>query len=78
MGIYVFNTDVLARLVREDAESPVFSHDFGKDIIPRCRRDYRVVAYNFLDITTLRPARSDRQASVIQTRQNPGFERSAR
>jgi glucose-1-phosphate adenylyltransferase len=73
MGIYVFDTDVLARLVREDAESPASSHDFGKDIIPRRLRDYRAVAYNSLDITTWRPTRSDGQASVIQTGQNPGL-----
>ena len=50
MGIYIFNTDVLVRLVGEDAQSPASSHDFGKDIIPRCLRDYRVVAYDFVDI----------------------------
>ena len=50
MGIYIFNTDVLSRAVREDAENPASSHDFGKDIIPRCLRDYRVVAYDFVDI----------------------------
>ncbi|MBZ5594995.1 MAG: glucose-1-phosphate adenylyltransferase [Acidobacteriia bacterium] len=50
MGIYIFNTDVLTRLLQEDAENPASSHDFGKDIIPRCLRDYRVVAYDFVDI----------------------------
>jgi len=50
MGIYIFNTDVLARLLQEDAENPASSHDFGKDIIPRCLKDYRVVAYDFVDI----------------------------
>jgi len=50
MGIYIFNADVLVRLLREDAENPASSHDFAKDIIPRCLRDYRVVAYDFVDI----------------------------
>jgi glucose-1-phosphate adenylyltransferase len=50
MGIYIFNTDALVRLLREDAETPGTSHDFGKDVIPRCLGDYRVVAYDFLDI----------------------------
>jgi glucose-1-phosphate adenylyltransferase len=50
MGVYIFNPDVLARVLREDAENPASSHDFGKDIIPRCLRDYRVVAYDFVDI----------------------------
>ena len=34
MGIYIFNTDVLLRLLREDAETPGSSHDFGRDVIP--------------------------------------------
>ena len=50
MSIYIFNRDVLVRLVREDAETPGSSHDFGKDVIPRCLKDYRVVAYDFVDI----------------------------
>ncbi|CAG0995718.1 glucose-1-phosphate adenylyltransferase [Anaerolineae bacterium] len=35
MGIYVFNLDVLERLLMEDASRQSSSHDFGKDIIPR-------------------------------------------
>jgi glucose-1-phosphate adenylyltransferase len=35
MGVYVFNTDMLAELLEEDANVPTSSHDFGKDIIPR-------------------------------------------
>ena len=50
MGIYIFNRDVLVRVLREDAENTGSSHDFGKDVIPRCLRDYRVVAYDFVDI----------------------------
>jgi len=50
MGVYIFNTDVLLRLLREDAENPDSSHDFGADVIPRCLPDYRVVAYDFIDI----------------------------
>jgi glucose-1-phosphate adenylyltransferase len=50
MGIYIFNTDVLLRLLREDAENPRSSHDFGADVIPRCLPDFRVVAYDFVDI----------------------------
>jgi glucose-1-phosphate adenylyltransferase len=50
MGIYIFNTDVLLRALREDAENPASSHDFGKDVIPRCLRDFRVIAYDFADI----------------------------
>jgi glucose-1-phosphate adenylyltransferase len=50
MGIYVFNRDVLFRLLREDAETQSSSHDFGKDVIPRCIGDYRVIAYDFVDV----------------------------
>ena len=34
MGIYVFNTEVLLRLLQEDAQNPDSAHDFGKDVIP--------------------------------------------
>ena len=50
MGVYIFNTDVLLRLLRDDAENPGSSHDFGTDVIPRCLQDQRVVAYDFVDI----------------------------
>jgi glucose-1-phosphate adenylyltransferase len=50
MGVYVFNTDVLLRLLHEDAENPNSSHDFGRDIIPGNLDKVRVVAYDFHDI----------------------------
>ena len=50
MGIYFFNTEVLARLLREDAENSRSSHDFGRDVIPSSLRDCQVIAYDFLDI----------------------------
>jgi glucose-1-phosphate adenylyltransferase len=50
MGIYIFNRDVLVRVLREDAEIASSSHDFGKDVIPRSLRDYRVIAYDFVDV----------------------------
>jgi glucose-1-phosphate adenylyltransferase len=50
MGIYIFNRDLLLRLLRDDAETPGSSHDFGKDLIPRCLRDCQVIAYDFVDI----------------------------
>jgi glucose-1-phosphate adenylyltransferase len=50
MGIYIFNRDLLLRLLREDAETPGSAHDFGKDVIPRCLRDCQVIAYDFVDI----------------------------
>jgi glucose-1-phosphate adenylyltransferase len=50
MGVYVFNTDVMLRALMDDAENPVSSHDFGRDVIPRCIRGSRVVAYDFADL----------------------------
>jgi glucose-1-phosphate adenylyltransferase len=50
MGIYVFKTDVLLAALHQDAQNPDSSHDFGKDVIPRCLGQCRVVAYDFRDI----------------------------
>jgi len=50
MGIYIFDTDVLVRELRRDAEDESSSHDFGKDIIPKLvAREERVYAYLFWD-----------------------------
>jgi glucose-1-phosphate adenylyltransferase len=54
MGIYVFDTAVLDRALREDAERSDSSHDFGKDIIPRLLQDYKVIAYDFRDLNDKR------------------------
>jgi glucose-1-phosphate adenylyltransferase len=50
MGIYVFNTDVLLRVLHEDSEDPNSSHDFARDVIPRNLEKARTVAYDFRDI----------------------------
>jgi len=50
MGVYIFNTKVLLRLLHEDAENPNSSHDFGHDVIPGNIDKARVVAYDFHDI----------------------------
>jgi glucose-1-phosphate adenylyltransferase len=47
MGIYVFGTDLMFRLLREDAADPHSSHDFGKDIIPRVVAGGRAIAHHF-------------------------------
>ena len=39
MGIYVFSTDVLDQMLREDDADPKSSHDFGKNIIPKMIQD---------------------------------------
>lgn len=50
MGIYIFNTDVLLRVLHQDAQTSSSSHDFGKDVIPGNLKDCRVIAYDFHDI----------------------------
>ncbi|NPA92273.1 MAG: glucose-1-phosphate adenylyltransferase [Chloroflexi bacterium] len=48
MGIYVFNLDVLDKVLLEDHARPDSSHDFGKDILPRMvEQGYRVFAFPF-------------------------------
>ncbi len=47
MGIYVFNTEVLSQVLREDADDPKSAHDFGKNIIPKMMNTHNVYAYPF-------------------------------
>ena len=47
MGIYVFETGFLARVLRRDARLNDSGHDFGGDILPRILRAARVFAYPF-------------------------------
>jgi glucose-1-phosphate adenylyltransferase len=49
MGVYIFNTEVLARRVIEDAKDPNSQHDFGKNVIPAMVGQDRVFAYSFQD-----------------------------
>ena len=44
MGIYVFNTQLLEQLLREDAPEAGSSHDFGKNIIPKAIDKLQVFA----------------------------------
>lgn len=48
MGNYLFDTDLLIKVLEEDASKPG-SHDFGRDIIPHLIKEHRVQAYNFHD-----------------------------
>lgn len=50
MGIYMFETGVLLDELVADAADPLSSHDFGKDILPRCLARRRVVAWDFHDL----------------------------
>jgi glucose-1-phosphate adenylyltransferase len=49
MGVYVFNTEILARRVIEDAKAPDSQHDFGRNVIPAMVGQDRVYAYSFRD-----------------------------
>ena len=50
MGVYVFETDVLLRLLHDDAQNPNSTHDFGKDVIPCNLHKARTIAYDFHDM----------------------------
>jgi glucose-1-phosphate adenylyltransferase len=47
MGIYVFDTDFLASVLRQDACSSISRHDFGCDILPRLIGPADAFAYPF-------------------------------
>jgi glucose-1-phosphate adenylyltransferase len=50
MGIYFFKTKVLIEELVADARDPYSSHDFGRDILPKCLGRCRIVAWDFLDL----------------------------
>ena len=48
MGNYLFSTQTLLKAVREDAEDPESSHDFGRDILPKLVADqHAIYAYDY-------------------------------
>lgn len=53
MGIYVFNTRLLEKMLGEDAVDQKSAHDFGKDILPNAiAGNLQVFAYPFQDVKT--------------------------
>jgi glucose-1-phosphate adenylyltransferase len=53
MGIYVFNTELLAGMLAEDASNEASGHDFGKNILPDAiAAERQVFAYPFQDVKT--------------------------
>jgi glucose-1-phosphate adenylyltransferase len=52
MGIYVFNRAFLFEQLIKDADTSNSTHDFGKDIIPKVIKPYRVMTYRFRDAAT--------------------------
>ena len=47
MGIYVFDSQYLYKLLEDDALDPDSDHDFGKDIVPRAVAEGRALAHPF-------------------------------
>ncbi|WP_022941112.1 glucose-1-phosphate adenylyltransferase [Psychromonas hadalis] len=47
MGVYIFNFDVLEKLLLEDATIDASKHDFGYSIIPKAINEQAVYAYIF-------------------------------
>ncbi len=48
MGIYVFETDYMLNILKNDAKNDASSHDFGKDIIPLLvKNGKKVIAHPF-------------------------------
>ncbi len=49
MGNYLFNFDVLQKVLVADHEDPKSSHDIGRDIFPRWYDRLQIHAYNFMN-----------------------------
>ena len=47
IGIYVFSLELLLKVLREDHEDQLSSHDFERDIIPKLIATHPVYAYHF-------------------------------
>jgi glucose-1-phosphate adenylyltransferase len=52
MGIYVFNAQLLEKLLVEDAQNEQSAHDFGRNILPPAIEALQVFAYPFTDVKT--------------------------
>jgi glucose-1-phosphate adenylyltransferase len=55
MGIYIFNADLLVKLLLMDANRTDSHHDFGKDILPSIIPTDKVYAYPFISQETQEP-----------------------
>ncbi|MBV6417348.1 MAG: Glucose-1-phosphate adenylyltransferase [Steroidobacteraceae bacterium] len=52
MGIYVFNTPLLEKLLLADAADSASKHDFGRNVVPKAIENLQVFAYPFQDVAT--------------------------
>jgi glucose-1-phosphate adenylyltransferase len=72
MGVYVFKTDVLLKLLKENYPS---SNDFGSEIIPSAVKDYNVQAFLFNDYwEDIGTIKSFFDANLSLTEQPPKFD----
>ncbi|WOG92000.1 hypothetical protein DCAR_0311256 [Daucus carota subsp. sativus] len=72
MGVYVFRTDVLLKLLKDKYPS---SNDFGSEIIPSAVRDHNVQAYLFSDYwEDIGTIKSFFDANLALTEQPPKFD----
>lgn len=55
MGIYIFDAELLVKLLLFDANQTGSNHDFGKDIIPAVIPSGKVYAYPFISESTKQP-----------------------
>ena len=47
MGNYLFDTETLIDALQADADKPLSTHDFGRDVLPELIKSNRVYAYDF-------------------------------
>jgi len=52
MGIYIFNAQLMEKLLVEDAQNEQSAHDFGRNVIPAAIDKLQVFAYPFTDVKT--------------------------
>jgi len=55
MGIYIFNTEILEKILEKDSKDEKSSHDFAKNIIPIMLSSSNVYAFNFKDAESSQP-----------------------
>jgi glucose-1-phosphate adenylyltransferase len=68
MGIYIFSTQKLLDVLKQDSKDKSSSHDFGKDIIPRLIDSGKVYGYQFGgDSGRVTPDRYWRDVGTIDT-----------
>jgi len=47
MGNYIFNTDILLKILASNHQDGTTAHDFGRNILPQVLQQYKVLAYDF-------------------------------